>query len=254
MLTSPNCFLAWKWFPGGFSSSSSQRMRWDRPTCSSQHFLLAPLEDRIEICLFPFFRISSQSPRPCKDNQDWTPDGISQFPQDSLCVFNLFKCSLTWSSSTKSKPSLLWIFTLVAGSWDFWWWFLLMKTQPKTALTTLAFFVSSITRCPVADTDGTHVCLSANLRPISSQLALTCSKAELHALQRFLHIKGNSPSLSSWPVPSEEPVPFLCSTPAMWTIPQCLCDPRGHSPVTAHRLLTPPVCYAYVYSTEQISY
>lgn len=77
--------------------------------------------------------------------------------------------------------------------------------------------MSSITMCPVADTNSTHVGLPANLDSIWSQLALTCPKVELCALQLLFHIKGNSPSLPSWPVQLKS----LCLSFAAL----CLCEP-----------------------------
>lgn len=52
------------------------------------------------------------------------------------------------------------------------------------------------------------------------------AQEDLHALQLFSHIKGNSSSSCSPLSLLKEPISFHCNAPARRAIPPCLCDPN----------------------------
>lgn len=68
-------------------------------------------------------------------------------PMD-LLTSNKFKCSLTWSSSTKSKPSLFQIFLPVSRAWDSRRLVLLVNTEAKKVLRTSVFSPSFVASSP----------------------------------------------------------------------------------------------------------
>lgn len=113
----PVTFFFEKGFQADFHHLLSDWGEVDQPVVP-QLFVLALLEG--ETCFLPFSRNFTYMTRPCEDNQEWSCDEISQFSQDSLCMFNLFQCSLTCSSSTKSESSLFWVFSLVKQAWGSW--------------------------------------------------------------------------------------------------------------------------------------
>lgn len=142
----------------------------------SQFPVFPLLGDRSDICFLAVFQNSSnlhefsQIIERCLTvtlaSSHSTCGYILPGPMD-YCLSSLFKCSLTLSSSTKLKSSLLRTSLLVSGAWDSWQQILLVK-ETKKAFSTSAFFMFFLSKSPSPFSSKPTFCMSSSVCPSCS--------------------------------------------------------------------------------------
>ena len=148
MLTTPKQFLVLHMSGNGFQNYLLHHLpkKQDEADWPVAPWILL-LPGRNDICFLPnLFQTSPWLSWPFQDYWVWPCNDIGQLPQHlfvhpmDLCLYNLLKCSLIWSSSTKAKSSLLQTFPLIVRAWDCSVPVLPVKTKVKEASITLSVF------------------------------------------------------------------------------------------------------------------